>query len=799
MRVRIWGTLAALLFALTLTASASAAPAAYPFAALDSMLADSVKGSLPPPASAEHHGAPGGHLPPSSANVDLVSRLQVSNVRPEWVADVATYRDTAFLAGWAPMCAEATNQRGGFWSIDIRNPRRPREVGFVAAPAATYLTEGMHAFRLTTPAFTGDVLAVSNEQCTAAGQGGMSLYDVTNPAAPVPLVIGAGDTDDTAPLAHSSHSIFAWDVGAKAYAVLADNIDGTEGDVDIFDITDPRNPVKIKETGADDWPAAQDNLSFGDQAFIHDVIVRRVEGKWQMLISYWDVGYVVLDVTNPAAPVYMKDSDTPATPDLGLTNDVPQEGNAHEAEWDRCPEEGVRSRFPCGDVRYILAADEDFGPYRTGEFRITTGPNARTYASVGVSGAASPASLPDRKLNGPTVYGGYACPTSPPPPQRSSVPLTLAPGEEAILVVQRGPGGSPASPHDPTDPPADPGGCFPGEKAEVAFDAGWDAVLFVNRHNGPPQSDNPPFCGSGGFTSVVVGVCTTHEAYHRLFNTTPDFDVPYDPEPNTEPNIGARGEKIEVAALFDGWGYMRLLNADTMEQIDAYAVPEALDERFASGFGDLSIHEITTDPTGDVGYAAWYAAGFRVVDYSGGDLREVGHYIAPEGSDIWGVELNVRRDGRLFSLASDRNYGLYIFRFGTDLQVSTSNARGTVGRTMTLRSTVRNDGTIAETNAKWQGRLPRGVHAMGVFSSQGRCRVTGRIVNCNLGRIAEDGRAGIVLRVMSERPGTLRPDTLVSGRKAEYDVGNNSDRAVLRVRSAAGTAGAGTGGLTGRP
>jgi hypothetical protein len=36
--------------------------------------------------------------------------------------------------------------------------------------------------------------------------------------------------------------------------------------------------------------------------------------------------------------------------------------------------------------------------------------------------------------------------------------------------------------------------------------------------------------------------------------------------------------------------------AGKMNELDAYAVPEALDERFASGFGDLSIHEFATDP-----------------------------------------------------------------------------------------------------------------------------------------------------------------------------------------------------------
>ena len=42
-------------------------------------------------------------------------------------------------------------------------------------------------------------------------------------------------------------------------------------------------------------------------------------------------------------------------------------------------------------------------------------------------------------MNGPTVYGGYGCDASAPIPQRSDYNFSLEPGEEAILVLQRGP------------------------------------------------------------------------------------------------------------------------------------------------------------------------------------------------------------------------------------------------------------------------------------------------------------------------------------------------------------------------
>lgn len=70
-----------------------------------------------------------------------------------------------------------------------------------------------------------------------------------------------------------------------------------------------------------------------------------------MLLSYWDGGYVQIDVTDPLNISLLADS-TFADPDSeaaesGLT--VRPEGNAHQAEFTL-------------DDRYVLAADEDFSP-----------------------------------------------------------------------------------------------------------------------------------------------------------------------------------------------------------------------------------------------------------------------------------------------------------------------------------------------------------------------------------------------------------------------------------------------------
>ncbi len=140
----------------------------------------------------------------------------------------------------------------------------------------------MQVTPISTPAFTGDVLVTNNEKCDQhTGYGGVNLYDVTNPRKPLGLFEGAGDrTADGIQRKQSNeiHSAFAWDAGDKAYVVLVDNEEGT--DVDILDITNPKQPKLIAEYDLDQtFPqilqAAPDNLT---EVFLHDMVVKQIGG-----------------------------------------------------------------------------------------------------------------------------------------------------------------------------------------------------------------------------------------------------------------------------------------------------------------------------------------------------------------------------------------------------------------------------------------------------------------------------------------------------------------------------------------
>ncbi len=616
------------------------------------------------------HGPTDGHLIGAGAfgNIELLGKLEVTTT-PNTVADVAVSPDGkwAFLANWGrPTCAansEAggrTNPDAGAWVIDIEDLTSPQLLGFIPHSQDSRPGEGMQVVRITTRFFDGNVLVMNNEQCGKNGKGGVSLWDVTNPRKPYKLSEHFGDRGfaDT----NDIHSAFAWQAGDRAYLVMTDNFETT--DVDILDITNPKRPRLVADLDLNALARTQlgrriDQVSIGlGDSSLHDMIVEPIGDRFIMLLSYWDGGYVKVDVTDPANAQLVDDTDyTNPDPELlesaGIA--LPPEGNGHQAEFT-------------ADTRFFIATDEDFSPFAS-VFRIETGPNAGIYPA-GEFGWTKPiVTLPDGRINGPTVFGGYGCPQGGDTPLRAAFfpEGSLAPGEEAILVLQRGPVGDPSASYE---------ACFFSEKVEAAQNAGWDAVLIANHHGGAQAGDaaDAQFCGGQGheFEIKIPAVCIGHRAMHLLVGDEPSYEIPY---AGSEPPIGALGEAVSATPEFDGWGYVHLFDASTMAELDTYAIDEAHDPAFAFGFGDLTVHEVATHPVNPSrAYLSYYGGGLRALEIACGnpadtstcELVETGGYLDPHGNDFWGVEAFVR-DGKTYILGSDMDFGLWIFR-DTDLE-----------------------------------------------------------------------------------------------------------------------------------
>ena len=572
---------------------------------------------------AHQHGITAGHLYPqgTSSNVELVSKLALKNVVPEKIADVGVFNGYAYLAAWG----DVTCKYNGIHVVDVRNPRSPTEVAFIGSKEGSYPGEGVQALHIDTPAFNGDILVTNNEKCKEqAGFGGMNIYDVSRPEHPTPLVEGIGDSSVPGAGkkdAHEIHSVFAWDAGDKAYAVIVDNEEGK--DVDIIDITDPKKASLIAEYDLDEtFPqivqATPPNLV---EVFLHDMVVKPIGGRQVMLLSYWDAGYVAIDMTNPLAPTYIGDTDfTDPDPEAAESGfNVKPEGNGHQAEFTL-------------DNQYVVAADEDFGPYALEGLNVTDG------TAITASQGSGTKQLTGGTIEGTSVFLGLACPGGPALPAGDPLKTDIA-------VVERGV-------------------CTFTEKvASVIAAGGYDAVLIFNRTGTDACEGSLGMSVEGDI--YAFGVAPRSQGF-AIFNADYSKDACNGGTGEKLPvAIGTKGDTLRFTSFFDGWGYVHLFRygAGKMTELDTYAIPEAHNPAFATGFGDLSVHEAATSQTrADLVYFSYYSGGFRVAKIDAGKLVEVGHFIDVGGSNFWGVEV-FKSGGQEYVAASDRDFGLYIFRY----------------------------------------------------------------------------------------------------------------------------------------
>ena len=208
--------------------------------------------------------------------------------------------------------------------------------------------------------------------------------------------------------------------------------------------------------------------------------------------------------------------------------------------------------------------------------------------------------LPDETINGPSRFVGDGCDpaTVPAAPADDGDPLT-----EDIALVERG--GAAAGRHHVLR-----------LRQQVRQRAGGrlGRIIVFNQVR-PDDGQVNMLTGEGGIPGVHMRRVDAIGAEGVLANG------PATPAP------GTAGPNIEVGQEFDGWGYAHLYDAKTGEELDAYAISEARDPRFADGFGDLSIHEFATDPKTNLAYSAYYAGGIRMFRFSREDGLERGRCV----------------------------------------------------------------------------------------------------------------------------------------------------------------------------
>lgn len=549
------------------------------------------------------------HEPSESPGLNVVGQFEV-NVE-DLTTDVWAYGNYAYIGSFSQ--PECSLDLTGVRVIDISDPSNPTLAAFIPAKPGTRNND-VKVEHIETPHFSGEILVATNEQCNTVfhprqqsrggnvipGSGGIAIWDVTDPTKPRAL------KQNFLPRANGIHNTFIWQQGDNAYLLAVDDV--AARDVIVVDITKPQSPKEIARVGAPDWPGLDFSEIEGPSVFLHDVWVQDDVAY----LSYWDAGLVLLDVSDPANPVFLGDSTYP-NPDL---SGLPPEGNGHVA-------------VPTADGSLVIFGDEDqakFAAFMSST--IGAGPQSTNKIGSALFG-------PDPIDNFPepgdvvAVAANFGC---------SSSDFAPAPGGAAdVVLIERGV-------------------CFFSTKAANAQAAGYDAyIVFNDAARGDGLIDM-----SAGTADVI---------------TIPGIFVGNTLGSAMRTEINSSGT-VTVDAVFgseDGEGFMRVLDVTdptNIVQIGVFATPGTLPPLNAQLMGTRDAHNVIV--RGTTAYWAWYYEGIRVVDFSDCDAGdgfngctpvEIAHFGGGEDppGNFWGVYVHDHPNGNTYILGSDRDHGLWIF------------------------------------------------------------------------------------------------------------------------------------------
>ena len=290
------------------------------------------------------YGSPGGHGPPIPTTLDRVFAPRptavglrlLANLNPGggYHADVWAHSGFAYLSSWRGDDCPGTGVR----VIDLADLRRPAHVATFADAArepelyGTW-TEKTIVREARTPAFSGTLAVTGLQNCGDSVFRGFGLYDLTDPRNPRRLsLVGTEGVRGSHEiwLENARGRVWVYTAIVRSELLSSPDYDPRQRtatkpgltDFRIFDVTDPRRPVQVGTWGS--WAALgihpNDGRGIYPANLVHSVITD--DAARRAYLSNWDLGTVILDISNPARPRYLGRTRLPASE---------AQGDAHSA------------------------------------------------------------------------------------------------------------------------------------------------------------------------------------------------------------------------------------------------------------------------------------------------------------------------------------------------------------------------------------------------------------------------------------------------------------------------------------
>jgi hypothetical protein len=539
-------------------------------------------------------------------------RFDTGSTTDVWA--LGNYAYTGTFSSPCPPDSEA-----GIWVWDVRNPNQTKFVGVIESEAGDRTNDVKVASMNS-----GDILVMSNENCSSAGDGGFEIYDVDDPKSPVKLA--SITIDELNPISDALfggitdvgvHNLFLFTQGSNDYVGL---VAGTAFDnFMIFDITDPTSPTMASAWGAEEIfdPGVGDETvdvgrvldaalwlldGFGasQNRFLHDITIT-ADGT-QAYLANWDAGLVLLDISDVTDPQLVSVA-------LDVANgSLDGEVNSH-AVW------------PSEDGSIVVEGEEDFSAWE-GSVAPT---NFRFSFDNPIPGVATSTGTGDVFEASQTGNGGTLTATS---LEVTSGPLAGSTFSVAELSSNATPLG---------------GGSVSGDIVWIGQSCNGDPIL------------NAGAIAGGGIAIVRRGACAFSE---KNINAAA---------------AGATGFVVANNQQSTEWSGLRIWDySDPADPVLASTFNTTCSASTAPGgdcdpAGTYSVHNVQVETTGNKvkAYVSWYSDGMLVLDVSDPENPvEVGRFLdastnGGEPNNFWGV-YKVPNDP--FFYGSDRNGGLYAFK-----------------------------------------------------------------------------------------------------------------------------------------